>query len=161
MIKQIGFEVFKMSRRPRSYIGFAALLFINSMVLLGLKYGRLSDFAMNSASGSGMQVVGSPANGEFMAWLVLASPMVSISILTMFMPFFVCLIFGEIFAGESSDGTLRMVLSKPIKRFTLLTSKFAAGLIYTLSLVLFLVVVGLSHGAGILRARWAADNGNV
>ena len=138
MIRLTIIELFKMSRRPRSYIGFAALLAINILFMLGMKYGGL-DRELAGAAGrvGGLGVIGSPANGEFLAWTVAASP-AAISILTMFMPFFVCMIFGEIFAGENAEGTLRTVLARPITRSSLFTAKFAASAIYAACLVFFL-----------------------
>lgn len=155
MIRQIKFELFKMSRRPRSYTGFAAFLFINFMILLGVKYGGIGGFAENHASSQGM-VVGSPVNGEFLAYLLIGSPIAG-TVLTMFLPFFICLVFGEIYAGESAEGTLRMVLSRPIKRSSFLTAKFFASFIYATALVLFMgitaYIIGLAFfGRGGLLA---------
>lgn len=139
MLRQIRFELFKMSRRPRTYIGCAAFLAMNFLLVLGIRYGGIGGMIAHQASAQGFEMIGSPANAEFMAWMVVGSPM-SGPILMMFMPFFVCLIFGEIFGGESAEGTLRTVLTRPIGRSSFFTAKFAASLIYALGLVLFLGV---------------------
>ncbi len=138
MLKQIGFELFKMSRRPRTYLGYSAFLLINTCVMLGLKYGDLADeFGGRRAGSSGFGVVGTPLNAEFMTWIVTGSPLAAM-ILVMFMPFFVCLVFGEIFGGEVSDGTLRTALARSVSRVSFFAAKFAASLIYAASLVFFL-----------------------
>jgi len=137
MIRQIGFELYKMSRRPRTYLGFAAFVLINFFVMIGLKYGHLEMVGTHGAMRTGFGVVGSPVNAEFMSWLVLASPLAG-PILIMFMPFFICLVFGEIFAGEVGDGTLRTVLCRPVRRSSFFAAKFMASLIYALCLVGFL-----------------------
>jgi len=138
MIRLIRIELFKMSKRPRSYLGFAAFLVINILFMLGLKYGGLDREVMGSiGNGGGVSVIGSPVNAEFMTWMAGASPL-AVPILTMFMPFFVCLIFGEIFAGENAEGTVRTVLSRPITRWEFFTAKFAASAIYAAGLVFFL-----------------------
>lgn len=137
MLRQIGFELFKMSRRPRTYLGYSGFLLINVCVMLGLRYGHLEMIGTHGAADTGFGIVGSPANAEFMSWMVLASPLAG-PILIMFMPFFVCLVFGEIFGGEVADGTLRTVLSRPIGRTSFFAAKFSAGLVYALSLALFL-----------------------
>ena len=82
-------------------------------------------------------MVGTPVNAEFLSWLVVGSPFASMILLT-FMPFFICLVFGEIFGGEVAEGTLRTVLTRPIRRTSFFTSKFIACLIYAISLVFFL-----------------------
>lgn len=140
MLRQIGFELFKMSRRPRTYLGFAAFLVINFLVLLGVKYGDIGQMAANQAVGFGSELVGRTATAEMMAWVTIAS-FASVPILTMFMPFFVSLIFGEIVSGESADGTLRTVLARPVRRGSLFAAKFIACMIYAAGLLGF---VGLS-----------------
>jgi len=43
MIRQIGFELFKMSRRPRSYVGFGAFLVIVILMLIGANTAGTGD----------------------------------------------------------------------------------------------------------------------
>lgn len=153
MLKLIGIELFKMSRRPRTYLGPSAFLIISVLVMLGMKYGGLDGELARGAGSAGMfQVAGSPANAAFMAWAVGASQM-SAPILIMFMPFFTCLVFGEIMAGEATDGTLRMVFSRAVTRSGFFAAKFISCLIYglglTFSLGLLAYLVGLiffGHG---------------
>jgi len=131
MLKLIGFEIFKMSRRPRTYLGFAVSLLISICVMLGLKYGHLEMVSTHNMNRQGFGLVGSPINAEFMSWMVVGSPL-AFPILTMVMPFYICLVFGEIFGGEMAEGTLRPVLARPVRRTTFFVSKFIAGLIYGL-----------------------------
>jgi len=128
-----------MSQRPRTYLGFAAFALINFFVMIGLKYGHLEWMGTHEAVRTGYTVTGSPANAEFMAWLVVGSPLAGM-ILIMFMPFFICLVFGEIVSGEVAEGTLRTVLCRPIRRSSLFAAKVAASMIYGMCLVLFLGV---------------------
>lgn len=138
MIRQIRFELFKMFRKPRTYLGYAVFLLINICIMLGAKYGSLgTEFAGSRATGAGFMTSGSPVNAEFMSWLVVGSPIANV-LLVMAMPFYVCLVFGEIFAGEVGDGTLRTVLTRPIRRGSFFAAKFAASMIYALSLEFFL-----------------------
>lgn len=137
MLKQIKFELFKMSRRPRTYLGYSAFLLINICIMLGAKFGHLGNEFLNPANRTGFGVVGTPVNAEFMSWLVVGSPFASMILLT-FMPFFICLVFGEIFGGEAAEGTLRTVLTRPIRRTSFFAAKFVACLIYAMSLVFFL-----------------------
>ena len=61
-------------------------------------------------------------------------------------PLLVALVTGDLVSGESASGTIRMLLTKPISRTSLLLSKFLAGAAYTLLIVFWLgfmaVVVG-------------------
>lgn len=146
MIRQIGFELYKMSRRPRSYTGFAAFLLVNVLVMLGAKYGDFGDMFARHSAGGALEMVGSPLNAEFMAWLVVGSPL-SGPILIMWLPFFVSLVLGETFAGEHTEGTLRTLLTRPVSRGSVFASKFVSSLIYTTALVAFLGVSAYVIGA--------------
>lgn len=140
MLRQIGFELYKMSRRPRTYLGFAAFALINFFALLGVKYGGVGQMAAEQARNSGFDVVGSFATAEMMAWVVIAS-FASVPILTMFLPFFISLVFGEMIAGESGEGTLRAMLARPVSRIRLISAEFAACVVYAIVLLAF---IGLS-----------------
>lgn len=136
VIRQIGFEHFKMSKRDRSFMGFVVILAINVIVLLGTEYGS-------------PQMTGTPPNAELLAWLVIGSPS-SIGIVVMCLPFFVCMITGEILAGENTEGTIRALLARLVSRTNVFGAKLVASAIYTAALVGFLVVSAYALGAAFL-----------
>ncbi|MBB6441432.1 ABC-2 type transport system permease protein [Phycisphaera mikurensis] len=57
---------------------------------------------------------------------------------------YVALVSGDIVAKEVEEGTMRLVLARPVSRVRLLGVKYAACLVYTLSLVAFLGVTALT-----------------
>jgi ABC-2 type transport system permease protein len=59
------------------------------------------------------------------------------------MPLLVALIAGDSIAGEANMGTLRLSLTKPVSRTEYMLVKFAASVIYTIMLLLFLAVFAL------------------
>jgi hypothetical protein len=59
------------------------------------------------------------------------------------MPFYVSLVGGDLVAKESEDGTLRMILARPISRVRLLVVKWVAGVIFAAVLVTVLGVTAL------------------
>jgi ABC-2 type transport system permease protein len=61
-------------------------------------------------------------------------------------PFLVTLVAGDILAGEATAGTYRLLLTRPLSRFTLVTSKYMAVLISTNALVLFMAAMSLGLG---------------
>jgi ABC-2 type transport system permease protein len=63
-----------------------------------------------------------------------------------FLPVLVVLVVGEIVAGEEQEGTLRLVLSRPVNRAYFLLSKLISSLLYTFLLVLIMAIVGLGGG---------------
>jgi ABC-2 type transport system permease protein len=56
----------------------------------------------------------------------------------LFMPLYAALVGGDLVAKEAEDGTLRMILSRPVSRFRLLFVKWLAGVIFSIALVLVL-----------------------
>ncbi|HLZ54745.1 MAG TPA: ABC transporter permease subunit, partial [Verrucomicrobiae bacterium] len=59
------------------------------------------------------------------------------------MPLYVTLVGGDMVAKEAEDGTLRMILSRPISRLRLLLVKWLAGVVFAAVLVLALGVIAL------------------
>lgn len=82
-----------------------------------------------------------------------------------FITLFVVIVAASIVASEFSQGTIKMLLSRPVKRWKILTSKFAATILYAmlLTVVTFLTTVIVSYlffdaaGGGILDF----NDGNV
>jgi ABC-2 type transport system permease protein len=70
----------------------------------------------------------------------------------MLMPLYVALVGGDLVAKEVEDGTLRMILSRPISRFRLLLVKWVAGVIF--SVVLVLVLGGAALGFASMWFPW-------
>lgn len=160
VIRQTGFELFKMSRRPRSYTGFAAFLVANVLALLGAKYGGLAGVMAAHASGGMLEMVGSPLDAEFMAWLVVGSPL-SGPILIMWLPFFVSLVLGETFAGEHTEGTLRTLLTRPVSRGSVFAAKLASSAVYASALVAFLGLSAYAIGAAVFGTGGLLSTGTL
>ena len=64
------------------------------------------------------------------------------------MPLYTALVGGDLVAKQAEDGTLRMILSRPITRFRLLLVKWMAGVVFAAVLVLAL------GGTALLFARF-------
>jgi ABC-2 type transport system permease protein len=60
------------------------------------------------------------------------------------MPLYTTLVGGDLVAKEAEDGTLRMILSRPISRFRLLFVKWCSGIIFSVVLALALGLTALS-----------------
>jgi len=63
------------------------------------------------------------------------------------LPLYVTLIGGDLVAKEAEDGTLRMILSRPISRFRLLLVKWLAGVIFSTMLVGMLGLIGVGFAS--------------
>src|SRR5919205_126562 len=130
-------ELFKIFKRPRTYISFAAIAAIVSLIQLALITGgeEYISFALQPLRET-FNINGKVLNGYLVCFLILQSLLVHV-------PLLIALIAGDIISGEANMGTLRLLMTKPISRTQLLLSKFLASAIYTLLLLTFMTLLAL------------------
>lgn len=133
----IKIELFKIFRKPRTYIAFAAIAAIITLVQLALFADgeNYLDFVMQTINES-FQLEGKKLNGYFVCYTILQTLLVHV-------PLLIALVAGDMIAGEANMGTLRLLTSRPVSRSGLVWSKFVATLIYTASLLLFMALLSL------------------
>jgi ABC-2 type transport system permease protein len=129
-------ELYKIFRRPRTYISFAAITALIGAVQLGLKVDGQSyvDFMIGSISS--LEIEGNILNGYLICYIILQMLLVQV-------PLLVTLISADMISGEANMGTLRLVLTKPFSRTQWLLSKFFAASIYTLLLLTWMAFMAL------------------
>ena len=133
----IKIELFKIFKKPRTYIAFGAIAAIIFLVQVSLyadgeAYLELMMHPLNNA----FNIEGKMLNGYFVFFLILQTLLVHV-------PLLISLVAGDMIAGEANMGTLRLLVSKPISRTKLLASKFSAASIYTFLLLTFMALFGL------------------
>ncbi len=138
MLSLLQIELFKISRRPRTYIAFAA---ITAIVLI-------FQFAFKSDGQSYMNLMlqnvqdnfeldrSKAINGYFMCYIILNTLLVQVPIL-------VALIAGDAISGEANMGTLRLIMTKPYSRTQILFVKFLASFIFTILLLIWMAILAL------------------
>ena len=134
---QLKNELWKLFGKKRTYIGFGAFVLAQSAILLLLKYGRKDHFLENALTQNGFDP------SEYMSALTISFFMVLPQAILL-MPLYVALVGGDMVAKEAEDGTLRMILSRPISRVRLLVVKWLGGIIFATVLVLVLGVTAVS-----------------
>lgn len=130
-------ELFKIFKKPRTYIAFAAIAAIIFLVQIafyidGEKY---MGFMMASFENS-FTMEGNMLNGYFIFFVILQTLLVHV-------PLLISLVAGDMIAGEANMGTLRLLVAKPVSRTSLLLSKFWATSIYSIALLTFMAILGL------------------
>lgn len=131
-------ELFKISRRSRTYISFAAI----AGIVFIFQYAFHADgksymnFMLQGVGDSFDLNKGKAINGYFMCYIILNTLLIQVPIL-------VALVAGDAISGEANMGTLRLMLTKPVTRVQVLMSKFFASFIYTVLLLLFMAVLAL------------------
>ena len=137
MLTLIQIELFKIFRRPRTYIAFGAIAALILIIQFGLKVDgkSYSDFLMKDIGGS-MVIDGNIINGYLICYIML-------QLLLVHVPLLVALIAADMISGEANMGTLRLLLSKPYSRTELLIAKFLAATVYTIMLLIWLAILAL------------------
>lgn len=137
MMKLLQIELYKIFRRPRTYISFGVVTAIAFIFQLAMKAGgrEFFEFGMQDVTDT-FNVQGSIINGYLVGYLILQSLLVQI-------PLLVALVAGDTLAGEANLGTLRLLLTRPISRTQLVLIKFLASSVYTVLLIVWLAVVAL------------------
>jgi len=138
-------ELSKLFGKKRTYIGFGAFLLAQNAMLLAFRFTRWQSDMERVLEG----------NGYFAQEYVSA---LTVSVLMLFpqivllMPLYAALVGGDLVAKEAEDGTLRMILARPISRFQLLLVKWLAGIVFCA--VLVAVLGGTALGFARLWFPW-------
>jgi ABC-2 type transport system permease protein len=130
-------ELYKIFKKPRTYIAFGAIAAIIWLIQLAMYADgdTYIQFALQVLRES-FQVSGVVLNGYFVCFLILGTLLVHV-------PLLIALVAGDLIAGEANMGTLRLLLTKPVSRTGLMLSKFTAAVLYTLLLLVFMALLSL------------------
>lgn len=130
-------EVFKIFKKPRTYISFVAITAITGLIQMAIYADgqRYMDFFLNDIKDN-FDVIGNPLNGYFVCFVILQTLLVHV-------PLLVVLISADMIAGEANMGTLRLLLTRPPSRSKLLFAKFFASSFYIFILLIWIAVTGL------------------
>ena len=135
MIQLTLIELFKIIKRPRTYIGFLAIFLTVGAMQLAMYYEgeELISIAIQNLEND-FRLEGKIINTNLMTYILLNSLIIHIPIL-------ICLVTGDSIAGEASSGTLRLILQRPYSRTQIYLAKAFSGFIYTISLIIFLALM--------------------
>jgi len=134
---QLYNELWKLFGKKRTYIGFGAFVLAQCAMLLLFKYTRWQSHLEQ------LLFVNGYVASEYVSALTVALIMVFPQA-ALLMPLYVALVGGDLIAKEAEDGTLRMILCRPISRVRLLIVKWLGGMIFAAVLVLALGITALS-----------------
>jgi ABC-2 type transport system permease protein len=133
---QLYNELWKLFGKKRTYIGFGAFVLAQSAMLLLFKYTHWQSHFERLLSINGYVA------SEYISALTVALFMLFPQA-ALLMPLYVALVGGDLIAKEAEDGTLRMILCRPISRVRLLIVKWLGGMIFAAVLVLALGITAL------------------
>jgi ABC-2 type transport system permease protein len=150
MMSLLKIEIFKIFKRPRTYIAFAVIALIILLIQIALKFGG-EEYVGLMLSGMNDSFEEIPSeiilNGYLVCFIIL-------NLLLIHVPILVALVSGDAIAGEANMGTLRLLVSKPFSRTQLLVVKFIASVFYTLILLIWVAVLALFVSMILFGADW-------
>jgi len=138
MLSLLQIELFKISRRPRTYIAFAAITAIVLIFQFAFKADGQSymNLMLQNVQDNFELDRSKAINGYFMCYIILNTLLVQVPIL-------VALIAGDAISGEANMGTLRLIMTKPVSRTQLIMVKFFASFLFTVFLLIWMAVMAL------------------
>lgn len=138
MITLIKIEFLKIFSKWRTYIGFIAIAILVPLAQWALYAQGLHNYQtlITRKLGDSFISGGNVLNGYILAFIVLQG-------LYIHFPFLIVLVGGDLFSSEATSGTYRLLLTRPVSRFQVVTSKLIAGLIYTATLIFWLMLLSL------------------
>ncbi|MDX1936244.1 MAG: ABC transporter permease [Flavihumibacter sp.] len=139
MWQLLQIELFKIFRKPRTYISFGAIAAMVLIIQVALKFDGRSyiEFVLGSLKDSLEIPFDNILNGFFICFVIL-------NLLLIHIPLLIALVAGDLVAGEANMGTLRLLATKPISRTQLMLAKFFAATIYTAMLLLWMALLALA-----------------
>lgn len=133
---QLKNELWKLFGKKRTYIGFGMFILGQLLIIVIFRYTPAQRTILRTIDRMGFEP------NKYLSMLTFATVMV-LALAVSLMPLFVALIGGDLVSKEAEDGTLRMILSRPISRLRLLIVKWLAGMVFAAVLVAALGLFGL------------------
>ena len=143
---QLRNELWKLFGKKRTYIGFAMFLIAQNLITFVFRFSNASRSIVRQLENNGYVA------DQFISVLTIATVML-FPIAYVLLPLYVSLVGGDLVAKEAEDGTLRMILARPISRFRLLLIKWVAGAIFSVLLIFFFCFFGLLSAS--LFFKWS------
>jgi ABC-2 type transport system permease protein len=136
---QLHFELVKLFAKKRTYLGYGAFLAVEIVILVLLQTRKASQMLTRSMTQHGLDF------SHYFSGLTLAHVMITNTIFLLG-SLYLALVCGDMVAKEVEDGTMRMILSRPVSRVRILVLKYLACVFYTWSLTIFIVISSLLLG---------------
>ncbi|MGE9270194.1 MAG: ABC transporter permease [Verrucomicrobiales bacterium] len=134
-LRQLCGELRKLFARPRTYLGYAAFLVMEMLIVVVYKMTNGQRYMRELMERNGLE------SDYYYSSLTLTFMVMLLSMALLGSIFF-ALVAGDVVAKETEDGNLRLVLARPISRLRLLLVKYAAIAIYTFTFVFFVGLTG-------------------
>jgi ABC-2 type transport system permease protein len=131
-------ELFKIFKKPRTYLAFAIIAAFIFLIQLGLLVNGKDwmMFMLGSLDETMNMEYDKLVNGYAVCFFVL-------NLLLVHVPILVALVAGDVVSGEAGMGTLRLLASKPVSRTQIILAKYFATAVYVFALLLWIAIISL------------------
>lgn len=124
------FEVIKMLRRARTYLSLGLMLVLVVLIFWGLKSeGEHALKYILKALDKNFIFNGNILNGYLVTYIVLNTLWIHIPVL-------IIIVTGDLFSSELEGGTIRILLTRPVKRYKLVLIKHLTAIFFVLIFML-------------------------
>lgn len=137
--RQLLGEFRKLFARKRTFIGFGAFLIFELAVLFLLNLPRVEASLSRVIDNAGYESA-SYLSGPTLALLIVAWTIFLLGAL------YLALVGGDVVSKEIEDGSLRMMLCRPVSRGRIILLKIVVSCIYTFALTVFVMLTALVAG---------------
>lgn len=139
-------ELYKLFKKPRSYISPVVIAVIILLINLGmyLEGEQILEFLLTTLREQFL-LEGNLINGYLIAFLCLTTLWVHIPVLLV-------IVTADIVSADFENGAIRMILTRPIRRSAFMSAKLIAALVYVALFMLFLGIVAYASSALIFGA---------
>ncbi|WP_193212090.1 ABC transporter permease [Luteolibacter marinus] len=142
-LRQLRGELRKLFGRRRTYIGYFVFLAMEAIILFVFKLEKTQDGMRDLIERNGFGF------SQYYSSLTVTYMVMGLSMFLLGSIYF-ALVSGDIVAKEAEDGNLRLVLARPVSRLRILSLKYAAVSIYTITFVLFVGITGYAMSVAAL-----------
>lgn len=131
-------ELYKIFRKPRTYLAFAIIAAFIFLIQLGLLVNGKDwmKFMLGSLDETMNIDYVKLVNGYAVCFFVL-------NLLLVHVPILVALVAGDVVSGEAGMGTLRLLASKPVSRTQIILAKYFATAVYVFAMLLWIALISL------------------
>lgn len=131
-------ELYKIFRKPRTYLAFAIIAAFIFLIQVGLLVNGKDwmKFMLGSLDETMNIDYKKLINGYAVCFFVL-------NLLLVHVPILVALVAGDVVSGEASMGTLRLLAAKPVSRTQIILAKYFATAVYVFALLFWIAVISL------------------
>lgn len=124
MKRLIIIEIIKMLKRTRSFLSIGLMAILVGLIFWGLKsQGESALDYILQALNRNFIVNGNILNGYLVIYIILNT-------LWIHVPILIVIVTGDLFSSELETGTIRFLLSRPIKRYKLVLAKYITAVIF-------------------------------